>query len=55
MKANINSIQGKFIHLEQTVANLRDLCFITLQETKLQFLDKEWANQTPQLRVPDEH
>ncbi|PIK36542.1 hypothetical protein BSL78_26628 [Apostichopus japonicus] len=54
LTANVNSIQGKFLHLEQTVTNMRNLCFITLQETKLQSPNKEWLNEIPQHCVPDE-
>ncbi|KAJ8020913.1 hypothetical protein HOLleu_40631 [Holothuria leucospilota] len=55
MSAYINSIQGKFIHLEQTVINRRNLCFIAPQETKIQSYEKNWAeNETPQHQVTDE-
>ncbi|XP_071832278.1 uncharacterized protein [Apostichopus japonicus] len=33
---------------------MRNLCFITLQETKLQSPNKEWLNEIPQHCVPDE-
>lgn len=54
LSANVNSLQGKFLHLEQTVANTRNLCFIALQETKLQNFEKEWDNEFPQHRVTDD-
>lgn len=54
LSSNVNSLQGKFVELEQTITNMRNLCFITLQETKLQKDVNKWINETPQHIVPDE-
>ena len=51
--SNINSIQGKFTHLEQTIANKPNLCFIALQETKIQNYGS-WSDDFAQHLVTDE-
>lgn len=33
LTANVNSLQGKCLHLEQTIVNLRNLCFIALKDS----------------------
>ncbi|PIK49294.1 hypothetical protein BSL78_13809 [Apostichopus japonicus] len=52
--SNINSLYGKFIHLEQTVGNMPNLCFIALQETKLQTVGNKWEGENVQHQVADE-
>ncbi|PIK46432.1 hypothetical protein BSL78_16679 [Apostichopus japonicus] len=45
-----NSIQGKFTHLEQTIVNMQNLCFIALQEQRCQ----SWNDKIPRHLVTDE-
>lgn len=52
--ANVNSLQGKYTNLHQTSANIPNLTFIALQETKVQSCDKVWLNETPQHVMADE-
>ncbi|PIK48508.1 hypothetical protein BSL78_14610 [Apostichopus japonicus] len=53
--SNINSIQGKFTHLEQAIVNMPNLCFIALQETKIQkYGCQSWNDEIPQHLVTDE-
>ncbi|PIK38871.1 hypothetical protein BSL78_24309 [Apostichopus japonicus] len=54
VSANINSIQGKFTHLEQFIVNHRNLCFVSLQETKIQRHEQVWLNDPPQHLMTDE-
>ncbi|KAJ8050728.1 hypothetical protein HOLleu_04038 [Holothuria leucospilota] len=54
ISSNVNSIQGKFTHLEQTIANKPNVCFIALQETKIQNYGSWNDCSIAQLLVTDE-
>ncbi|KAJ8048537.1 hypothetical protein HOLleu_00890 [Holothuria leucospilota] len=52
--SNVNSLQGKFIHLEQIVKTMSNLCFMALQGNKLKTIGDERKDENGQYQVADE-